>query len=330
MKDRVIVLVTDAGFLVPTMQVVEQILGQTPVTEIADIAVYLIDIEPAVQTSLREQFPQDEVRFVAIGSDLFELPDGATFHETHVPPSTLARLAIAPMLPTQYEHIVYLDGDTQIVGDIRPLIAHSVTPGKIAAASDASWICAGDRGEFWSQHVSYLAGLGIHEPRDYFNAGVLAARRETWLGVAADAMSYFLSHSDLCRYHDQSALNAVCLGRREVLSPAYNFMALMADAGIQGMVAPRIIHFTGPRKPWFYDGPPWNGRFISTYTDLIARRPSLSPYFRRPADEAVAAMKRRYQRPPVEALKAMRRNFLRQRKVRSYLDATPFAVSHRA
>ena len=287
-KRRLIFFTTDAGFLLPTIQAAMQVAAQARVTAIADILIFLVDMLPADKLLLEAAFAGRPFRFELLDP---ALPDASSvaFNQTHVPLSTLARLATGALIPDQYEHLVYLDGDIQITGDIYPLVSHNVTEGHIAAANDTTWLCEGDSGPYWRRMRLYLDGIGVADPHDYFNAGVLAFRRSTWAQVAPTARDFFLSHSAACLFHDQSALNAVCVGRREVLPPIYNFISGYAEIGAQEDTAPRIIHFTGAAKPWFSRCWPWYGQFIGHYDDLLQRYPILADYHpRRPPEDIVA------------------------------------------
>lgn len=319
-------MAADGGFLVPTITVAMQIARQPELAALVDIIIYVIDIPDDTVRALRETFGGGPIAFEGIDSASFTPPEGTVFHKTHVPLATLARLSIASQLPEQYEHVIYLDGDIQVVGDIRPLIAHSVAEGRILAACDAMWLYENDAGQHWRKSKAYLAGLGIENPRDYFNAGVLAARRRSWVEIARDAKAFYLANSEKCHYHDQSALNAVCKGRREVLSPSFNFIATYAELGRLDRQDLRILHFTGSTKPWFYPGPPWHGRFMAEYRRVAESDPVLRPYFDASMSRNVAAIDRSYRRARRRtALATPWRTPLRRRLLRSYYRTTAFA-----
>ncbi|SNB75095.1 Lipopolysaccharide biosynthesis protein, LPS:glycosyltransferase [Arboricoccus pini] len=278
MTTRAVVFVTDRGFVFPTMVAASQVRAQVTPDEAA-IIIYFIDMELAEITALEQDFAARGFQFVRLDSKEY-LRDDTSFNKTHVPTSTLGRLALYPYLPSNAEHIVYIDGDTFMAGDIRPLLGLDVPPGMIAAANDSPWIYDGDGGSYWEGTRAYLDGIGIGDSRDYFNAGVLAFRRESWKDIAAEALAYFVENSERCRYHDQSALNAVCRGRRLVVSPCYNFITDYALVGAHNLCQPRLLHFTGGMKPWHFFGFPWYDRFKSDYEAHRRSFPSLGAYFK--------------------------------------------------
>jgi len=325
-KRNAIIFTTDAGFMMPTMSVALQLLTQPEVIARADILIYLVDITASQKQRLDESFAGLPLTFIDIPADLIALPDSVRFNRTHVPRSTLARLSLGALIPRDYVHILYLDGDIQVLGDILPLVTHEVAEGSIAAVNEAVWMYEGDGGKYWPMMKAYLAGLGIGSPRDYFNAGVLAFRRSTWEQASAEALDFFLHRSDICLFHDQSALNAIFNGRREILSPVYNYSSGYADLGLDGKLAPRLVHFTGAAKPWFSRCRPWNGRFLPHYANLIRRYPVLATFAaaRTPAQIAsiereVATRRRRMM------LTTPWRPALRRRKLLRYMATEAFA-----
>ncbi len=325
-KDTAAVFVTDGGFLVPTLLAARQVQAQPAVMAVADIHVFLVGIPPQDVERLQWSFQTDSVRLAPMEERLFLPPEGTHFNQTHISHTTLGRFAIQELLPAQYRHIVYIDGDVQVLGDLAPLVRHRVAPGCIAAAAESLWLCEGDRGKFWPRHAAYLASLGIADPHEYFNAGVLLFRRDTWADMAPRALAYFREHAERCLYHDQSALNALFRGRREYLSPLYNYSSLYASLGLNDDVHPRIVHFTGAAKPWFYPGAPWNGRFIPLYEQFVAAHPVLAPYAPHGDPERIAGMldSERRNRLKTRALMPWR-PWQRRRRLRRYLAQTAFA-----
>ncbi|MEI5687815.1 glycosyltransferase family 8 protein [Sphingomonas kyungheensis] len=277
-RHRLVFFSTDRGFLVPTIVAAEQITRQADVMAIADVMIMLIDIAPEQGAALQAAFPK--IAFRHISKDGFALPDGAVFNETHVPKAALARLSSSRYIDSQYKHIVYIDGDVQIVGSILPLVSHDVGEGHILAGPDAAEMWWSEAGGSATGERHYVRGLGISDPRLYFNSGVLAATRETWAAFGVQALQFMRDRSAICRYHDQSALNAITpRAKREFLSPRYNFNRWYGLLGLRERMNPAIIHFTGAQKPWADKYPSYNGEFKDAYTTLVARHPVLAPYW---------------------------------------------------
>jgi lipopolysaccharide biosynthesis glycosyltransferase len=325
LKSKAVVFVTDRGFLVPSLVAALQVMQQITVTTLSDVIVVLIDFNPMEIATVEKAIEGDGIILLPMDSALFLPPDGTFFNGTHVPKSALGRLALHHVLPKHYEDVVYIDGDVQITGDLTALVRHRVMPGFVAAVAEGNWLCEGDIGTYWPAHKAYMENLGVHDPRTYFNSGVLAFRLETWREFAPMALDYFIRYPERCLYHDQSALNAVFAGRVQPLSPRYNYLSLYAALGIDQEIRPKIIHFTGGNKPWIYTGPPWSGRFTDIYRQFISEHPVLAGYL--DLDTASSARDMTLaDRIKQWLLLPWRRN-RRRRMLRSYVKSGEFAFT---
>lgn len=317
-QNRAVVFVTDPDFVAPTLLAAMQVKEQIPTGDIADTYIVFTGIEGADERALSALCSEFGIKTTTMPE--FHLPPTVSFNPTHVPKSALARFKAVSTLPADVEHIVYMDGDIQILGDIRGLISHTVKPGYIASANDKYWL--GNFGRWKSQEL-YLSRLGV-SAADYFNSGVLAFRRDTWEAESIKAVNYFLSNSALCKYHDQSALNVIFKDRREILSPEYNFISDYMLLNLGKTVSPRIIHFTGGLKPWFYNGAPWSPAHSSLYEELYKRIPLTRKFEVRKSNIEQRQMKKLHGRRQLlynlAMLPAQRR--LRFRK---YMSETSFA-----
>lgn len=328
MKKTAVIFVTDGGFLVPTLVVCRQLLAQGAAAH-ADLIVYLVDVAQDVRDRLAAHFDlSGGIRFEVLASKAFVPGDSVQFYQNHVPVVSLARLILHEHIPEAYEHIVYLDGDLQITGDVTPLLQYAVPEGRIAAARGALWLEASSAGSYPEWVARYAQGLGDIDADEYFNAGVMAFRRRTWCEIAPAALKFFFEHSQACIRHDQSALNAVCKGRRIDMAPAYNFHFPYAELYVQQKYAPRIVHFTGPNKPWRYEGLPWGKRFTQSYDDVLTDHDFLENLLTRPARPPAARRLRRVAQYAKGGLQLMRRSatvLRHRRRFFSYVENTQFA-----
>ena len=177
---------------------------------------------------------------------------------THVPRSALGRFFIADLLPRPHKRILYLDGDTLFLRDPSALIDFCIPEGRFAAVEDSGYFA---RGEVLGQGKSvraYLRNLGVDGNDGYFNSGVLLVAAQTWKGMSREAMQFICNNTKICRYHDQSALNAIIGRRRLRLSLAWNFQTAFRYWGIEDFVSPKIYHFTEGGKPWMGPVQPWS------------------------------------------------------------------------
>lgn len=275
MLNRAVIFVTDIGFLAPTLCVCEQLLAQN-VNCVADIIVYTVDIDLELIEKLRSSQSFDLVHFEPLLSRSFIPATNTHFHKNHVPVVSLARLVLSDVIPEKYDHIIYLDGDLQIVGDIKDLVLSEIPKGYIAAGLGSAWLEENGNENTWQRE--YLRSLGDIHPGQYYNAGVLAFQRSTWIEVAPKALNFFFENSNICVRHDQSALNAATKNKVIFLNPIYNFHSAYSELYLHFVLEPRIIHFTGPNKPWKSTALPWGGKFIRTYSSFLDRNADLRPY----------------------------------------------------
>ena len=106
--------------------------------------------------------------------------------------------------------------------------------------------------------------LGIADPRQYINSGVLLMNLEEMRrdGFAKLLLEYARAHPEN-PYPDQDALNALASDRHVSLHPRWNAQTTLWDLRIdelpfssdeiqQARARPAIVHFIGPFKPWHY------------------------------------------------------------------------------
>jgi lipopolysaccharide biosynthesis glycosyltransferase len=267
---RAVVYITDAGFLIPSLVSAEQVLRQVAGT--ADVLIALAGMSDAEMDRIEPVIADLHLR--AIRMDDIALPKDVSWLLPHVTATSLGRFYLPRYLPSRYRSIVYIDGDTQVVGDIVPLVELDVPSGLVAAAPDCAWVTAAR----WRFEGSYLERLGVSDPAQYVNTGVLAFARDTLDRVMPEALGYFLANSEACRFVDQSALNAVMRGKLFPLSPRYNFLTDYHEWAVQRLFDPVILHFAGHLKPWKVAGWPLGDRYFGTYADMLRRYPVLAPY----------------------------------------------------
>ena len=320
---RATILVTDQGFLVPSLVVARQ-LHQSPAGGLTDLLIFLVDVSPELTRCLEAAFGR-WIDFRPVASADLNIDSGlASRFRNHVPITSLMRLAIADRIPAAYEHILYLDGDMQLLGDISPLLRVEVPEGCLAACIDNFILHEDLDGQQprWLQR--YLSGLQLKAARQYFNAGLLTGRLSSWQQIAPQALEFFRRHPELCKHHDQSALNAVCAGAWLPLSPAYNFQSLFLRFLRTGLVRPKLVHFSGGPKPWQSADCLWSPSFVQPYRQLKLEQPFLS-----------GLMPTQQQRgPSLKRLRNLARMELsslldvggRRSRFRAYLHSTEFLV----
>jgi len=187
----------------------------------------------------------------------------------HVTAVALLKLRLGELLP-DVGRVLYLDADTLVLSDLRPLLSHPLGQAVVGGVADYGLLAAAEHErqlgvEDHRQHIREALGW---DPDDfaYINSGVLlldleALRRE---GFAERASRLVLDHPERFRWRDQDAINLLLAGRILFLDSRWNAMVWhlereerrhFARPG-ERMVAelqrrdPWILHLTGPAKPW--------------------------------------------------------------------------------
>lgn len=182
------------------------------------------------------------------------------FQSLHLTQETVYRLLI-PEIFSQYDKILYLDGDLIIQDDVAKLYKTEIRQCVVGAAHEV-------RSELIEPHYQNDLGFSCEEA---FNAGVLLMNLKQFAKERIKEKCLALLEKDSERskrkylYLDQDVLNITCRGKVRFVDDRWNFQAghLMPDkitaifddykedyektASDCG-----IIHFTGFEKPWLY------------------------------------------------------------------------------
>lgn len=173
------------------------------------------------------------------------------------------RLSIGEVLPDE-RAALYIDADTVVLGDLRPLLSTDLGGAPLGAVRDPQNPLLG-RG-------IALPGwrtLGLPEEREYFNSGVMLldlgqCHRRDLFGRAS---RFLVEHPDCMRFWDQDALNWAAADSWARLARCWNTFALSPLAAQPGFIhyaepvmpletlladeaTAVVMHFAGPDKPW--------------------------------------------------------------------------------
>lgn len=190
-----------------------------------------------------------------------------------------ARIFSGDLLPDVDENVVYLDTDTYINGDLEELFRVDLGTAVLGMVPEA--IRGGRAGTFRRACIS-------QEVVRYCNSGVLLFNPATWRReqVKERLLDWVDRWKDDTRCPDQDALNALFHDRMVHLPPKWNYhdgwverscrMRLSADTWegnrpedvLEAILAPRILHYWGGRKPWRFNHRPERKRYETALRDL--------------------------------------------------------------
>jgi lipopolysaccharide biosynthesis glycosyltransferase len=188
--------------------------------------------------------------------ELLHLDAGRTAHfpSGYFPRSVWFRVLLPELLPDS-DKVLYLDSDLIVIDDLRPLWEINLGDHLLAAVTNPMY-------PFMPPYPRLK--LGIDNPRDYFNSGVLLMNlRQMRAERTTEKLSDFARTNAACSWPDQDAFNVVCRGRWLALHPRWNMQStlfelraeqlpLPPEQVAEALRAPAVIHFIGPFKPWQY------------------------------------------------------------------------------
>lgn len=173
-------------------------------------------------------------------------------------PIVLARLLLDIFLPADIDKVLYLDGDTIVLGSLEALwkmdMGNSVIGGCIEPTVDKKRKCS----------------LGM-ESIPYINAGVLFVNMKLWRekDTGRKILNYYMKQKGNLFANDQDAINGFLKDELCYLPPCYNFYniywhypywmlcKLMGKAKYyskpvfnESKEKPIIIHYLGEERPW--------------------------------------------------------------------------------
>lgn len=165
----------------------------------------------------------------------------------HLNRSIYMRLAVPRLLDGKVEKFIYLDADTLCFDDISAIQDIDIREVICAVGHDALDI----------QNDKNARRLGLKQGH-YFNSGFLYINVANWLShdVENKANAILFARGKTLPYPDQDALNIVMDERVKFIDNRWNYLfTWFNDEQKENFfyhekTIPRIMHFTGGRKPW--------------------------------------------------------------------------------
>jgi len=272
--------VVDDNYLFPTLVSASQ-ARQHFNSELNDIIIVCL-AEPSGKTDTASEIAS------SLGLTLLVRPRSAidNMHPMY------GRLFIHSLIPAHYERVVYLDGDTQIVGSLEPLIKVDIPTGKFLAVRDPSGIFARSSDGWMRATRADRDSAGLTRSYDdYFNTGVLVFNRPDWKTLSELTLDAVQKKKGGFKFGDQDSMNA-SVGDRCVFMPnTWNFPGFFIGTPCEAAARPIVYHFMSNPRPWIHSGLPWGAKWSRPYKSFMQRYPASATL----APEASTAQKFKYQ-----------------------------------
>lgn len=170
----------------------------------------------------------------------------------------LARLLVDKLLPASVDRVLYLDGDTLVLDDLKELWEMDLSTKALAMGPEPT-VDANRRKE-----------LELKE-RAYHNSGVILINLKRWRDreLGKQILQYYKSKDGKLFAPDQDAINGGAIDEIVTLEPRYNFFNIYTtypyrtlkklsrevefvskDVYNNNLKQPVIIHYLGEERPW--------------------------------------------------------------------------------
>ncbi|MGF9567608.1 glycosyltransferase [Neorhizobium sp. JUb45] len=256
MNSQCIAYVSDENYFFPTA--VSALQARAHAKPSTDVVIVLADAFKNAENA-RKFCADHRIRLIdasALLSEHFKRLNAGSFSH-RITVSAMGRLLLSEVLASDYDQVIYIDGDTQINGSLDYLEELTIEPGKLAAALD---------------YLSLVERFNGTEQTVIFNSGVLKFNPKDWIGHAA--FDHFVAHGG--HLHDQGALNAVVGDALVLISNKWNFPKQFLHL-IDGY-RPTIVHFMAHPKPWDGRFFPWTNAETQVYRAALHANPCLKPF----------------------------------------------------
>lgn len=262
-----IILACDQQYGMPLATALRSIAEHNNSAECLDVAVLTSTFSDAHRDKVLRSVPNGamSIRWVPI-----DLTSFATFNTRPcISKMTYARLVAPLHLPPDVSRALYIDADTLILSDLRPLWEMDLQGAVIGAVID---IDSQKHSHRLRLRPSWAAGFShISSGLQYFNAGVLLIDIARWreMRISERALEYMTANPDT-PLADQDALNVACAGLWTPLDPAWNYQRHFETrlSSLPSWRLPKIVHFIMDIKPWDPGARSLNARF---YDDIRSR-----------------------------------------------------------
>jgi len=237
---------TDANYLEYVATSVVSVLLNNPKLNLA-FYVFVYDVSDADIAKLK--MTSENIHVLKIDKvDVEKYDDNLAI--SHLNRSTYMRLAVPRLLAGKVEKFIYLDADTLCFDDISAI--HDIDISEV--------ICAASHDSIDIQNDKHSRRLGLKQGH-YFNAGFLYINIANWLShdVENKSNDILFARGKTLPYYDQDVLNIVMDEQVKFIDNRWNYLFTWFNDEqkesffYQANTTPRIMHFTGGRKPWYLE-----------------------------------------------------------------------------
>ncbi len=173
---------------------------------------------------------------------------------------------------------MHVDGDTQIMASLDPVIDVALPTGKILAAPDPMAVMIDAPGRAWAARRHYFDSIGIcgDQPSRYVNSGVFRVNRTDLGAIGLECLRICMKLKGKLVFGEQDALNLAFHRDIKLISFKWNFPVFFLNFDY-GSIEPHVYHFMSNPRPWQGAFRPWPPTAHTCYTTLVDENPDLEP-----------------------------------------------------
>lgn len=250
---------------VPLLSVtLESILDHSSPETNYDIVVLTTGISDENQFMLLSQiknYPNFSLRFINVNAVVYGYDFYINSDITNTKYSSEIYFRIlTPTIMQNYEYVIFCDADLVVLDDIANLLKFDCSQNLLAAVRDYEGIanCYNNNYERTKYRVNELK---IQQFENYFSSGVLVLNIKKFNDKFTEKQLLELAVSKKWAQYDQDLLNFIAENDVKIIDSPWNFMEdidntyhslpdkLFAEFE-QSEKDPKIIHYSGKRKPW--------------------------------------------------------------------------------
>jgi lipopolysaccharide biosynthesis glycosyltransferase len=251
MEDRIsIFFAADNKYARHCAVTITSIIGNTASPERLEFYILSSDISKENQCNLEKLCADSAAKISIVDVDLTLFASLPTILE-HLNLNMYSRLLIPDLCPDR-KKIVYLDCDILVLSDIAELFDLEIDNKPIAAIPHI---------QLPYQEV-FVETFNVRDDDIYFNSGVLVIDTELWRQnhYGQTILEYCSNNIEQLHFADQDALNVVFWENYYHLPGVWNVETRLYKEKLLGVPQdketnyriedPKILHYTGPNKPW--------------------------------------------------------------------------------
>ncbi len=173
---------------------------------------------------------------------------------------------------------MHVDGDTQIIASLDPVIDAPLPAGRILAAPDPMAIMIDAPGRAWAARRHYFESIGIlgDQPGRYVNSGVFRVKRSDIGAIGRECLRICKSQKGKLDFGEQDAFNIAFHRQIDLISFKWNFPVFFLNFDY-GFISPHLYHFMSNPRPWQGAFRPWGSKAHGVYQTFIDENPDLAP-----------------------------------------------------